>query len=469
MNPGRDARVEKIRHRLREGVAIPKEEFLDFVNVYSHFHETGWKVRPALAKWIQENGDTVLTWLPDILRARPGYFEDSRSGKRASAYDEYEAMVALGLAGQASPRLPDSLEPILATASSAQPSPDPDMPPTRPKQKTISDFGTALPNSACQKRPRLLGMIQQQVWLQDITEAHKRLGAAKRWLLQVANDPPHDEWKDWLRDAAEKLIPDISDRVETAQLCLEDVKLRYQNSCAEQARNRLELSKRHFPSVEEDDDEIPTPMPTPEARFQESEDLSSIRVESDIIGTGTSTAPITPTTSRRPATGAVANSHFDPPLGSSAAGLSNPPFPRRSAMVSSTQPLNQYILSLLFGRQYYPRNLTNPPQPPHPTTARPHAAKAKRPRSSHSITSVNSVHDSDSGNDHDEPKLVAKTGRSIYSVEASDDEARPSRPKRARVAVSMGEARREQRAHTQMHFGGPGRSAYVARAETAVD
>ena len=57
---GRDARVEKIRRHLREGTMIPKEDFLDFVNIYPRFYQAGFKLRPGLTKWIEENRTKVL-------------------------------------------------------------------------------------------------------------------------------------------------------------------------------------------------------------------------------------------------------------------------------------------------------------------------------------------------------------------------------------------------------------------------
>lgn len=332
---GRDPRVDKIRRHLREGTTIPKEDLLDFVNVYPRFWESGWKVRSGLVKWINRNSETVLGWFPDILKARPGYFEDPRSGTRASTYDGYETFVALGLAGQSSPRPTD----LGVNATSPPSSSDPDMPPTRPKQKTLSDFGARMPDSACQKRPSLAEMVQQQVWLEDITEAHKRLKKLKKWLVQVAEGLGHDDgWKDLLSSAAET-IPDLSDRVETAQLCFEDVKLNYEKSCAEQARKRAELSRttRYSPSLGADDDDAPSSAPV-----EEKEDLSSIRVESDIIGVVTHTTPITPRTST---SATFANAQFGH-IQSPATKSNNPPFPRRSVMVSSSPWFCHFVTNM---------------------------------------------------------------------------------------------------------------------------
>jgi len=38
------------------------------VKLYPHFHQAGYKIQPGIAKWIQDNSDTVLGWLLHILK-----------------------------------------------------------------------------------------------------------------------------------------------------------------------------------------------------------------------------------------------------------------------------------------------------------------------------------------------------------------------------------------------------------------
>ena len=130
--------------------------------------------------------------------------------------------------------------------------------PTKPKEKALSNFGTAIPELVLGKRPNLSGRIQQQVWFDDIREVHKHLRGLKKWLVQVADDlSPDDGMKDLLSSAIRR-IPDFSDCVNTAQLCFDDVKSRYEKSCADQAQKRAELSRlrRYSPSLGVDDDEV---------------------------------------------------------------------------------------------------------------------------------------------------------------------------------------------------------------------
>ncbi|KAK5651248.1 hypothetical protein OQA88_12656 [Cercophora sp. LCS_1] len=394
--PGRDARVDKIRRHLREGTTIPKEDFLDFVNVYPHFHQAGYKVRPGVAKWIEENSDTVLGWLPDILKISPAYFEEARTGSKASAYDEYSKLAALGLAGHCSSRSPGSM----TNTADSQPSSDLDLP-TRVSGPNLSDFGTAIPKPVMSKRPSLSGEIQQKVWVDDMKEMHQHLRSLTKWMMKTAEDlGPDDGFSEVLIKAVEK-VPDFSSHIETAEACFGDVKLRYESACAEQARRRAQL-RRYSPSLGADEEGTAPTAP----KTADGHDPTSILVESDIIGAARATS--TPTGISTPA--AFANAHFSRIDAPQVSTSITPPFPRRYA------PPNN--LNSMFLKRKHTKD------------------------SSNQSGSVYSVEDSDSDGDKSpgmpNPAMTGKTSK----PDVGDDEDAP-RPKRARI--SMGEARRPPR------------------------
>lgn len=268
MSLAKDSRVEKIRKHLRDRTDITKSDFLDFVQVYPYFHEAGWVVRPELLEWIEKHVEAVRSWLPEIWSLRSDYFGDVRPESRYTKFEQYDKLVALGLTG---PQSGFRGSPELGSSHAV------DMAPIQSRSKALFDFGTPIPEPVIQKRPALLGSCQQKVWLDDINGIHKRLESIKRWMIESAKDlSPDDELKEILPNIAAK-IPNIQDRVETAQVCFDQVKVDYDAARSKRKRMRDAMFSR------------PMYSPTPEVAEQVAatlldEDMpsTSIRVESDI-------------------------------------------------------------------------------------------------------------------------------------------------------------------------------------------
>ena len=254
--PGRDNRAEKLRRCLREGVPVLKEDFFDFLQVYPFFQELGFRLRPALAEWIKQNHATVLAWLPEILAIRPGYFDPVEPGSR---FPEHDTLVALGLT---SPQTAQRGSPILSLGGAADDADNLELPamPISVAKARLSDFGTIIPAAVVNKRPKLVGKMQEELWLEDVQEAQKWFRKIRKWFIDNAGRlSPHDEAKETLSQAA-LLIPDFTERVENAQLCLDDVKIRFESSLAEVMERRATISGRFESPEDSADDQPPTPL-----------------------------------------------------------------------------------------------------------------------------------------------------------------------------------------------------------------
>jgi len=336
--PAKDARVEKLRRLLREGSVITKYDFLDFVSVYKHFHEAGFKVRPTLTKWIQENHKTVLEWLPDILKVRPGFFADLQPNSKYNTFKEYQTLAALGLSGQGSSEPPLDHQPVsrrspdLGTAST----------PANVTLRELSDFGTPIPDSAIIKRPSLSGQTQQKVWLDDIKEVHHHLREIKSWLVKSSQAlGPRDPMTPSLTEAAQR-IPDFSDRVDTAQLCFDDIKSQYDQEVAELMRGRARMP-RYSPAPMEVEGEVAererTATAVPDAKAHVQSPSPTILVVSDIVREGQASSA-----GARSETAAEAGTarnlgtarQMNGPRDDGVPATPHREIPRRSAMVSST-------------------------------------------------------------------------------------------------------------------------------------
>jgi len=337
MGSARDPRVQKIQRYIKFNTTITKNDFLDFVGVYTHFHEAGYVVRPNLTKWIQEHISDVLEWLPDILNIRPGYFDDVQPDSKATNFKEYETLAALGLVGPQVEQLPSGRPDSSDLPSSTGVSNNIDMLPTLPRGKILSDFGTTIPDIVVNQRPSLSGQMQQKIWLDDIKEIDKYLRDTKDWLVRSANNlGPDDEYGDILASAA-KRIPDFSERVQTAQLCFDDVKTKYDAYRAERQR-KVAVVPRFSPSPRVEGQEM-TPRQPQDAPMRSSS--ASIRVVSDIVRERqtTGTGIITPglSTGADTSHSGTATARFRPvdnPKESAAAAAPRKHlFARRSAMV----------------------------------------------------------------------------------------------------------------------------------------
>jgi len=316
---GRDNRAEKVRRCLREGVPVLKEDFFDFLHVYPFFQELGFRLRPALAEWIKQNHATVLAWLPEILAIRPGYFDPVEPGSR---FPEYDTLVALGLTRPQTAQRGSPIFPLGGAAGDADNLELPAIPVTVAKAR-LSDFGTIIPASVANKRPNLVGKMQEELWLEDVQEAQKWFQKIRKWFIDNANRlSPHDELKETFSQMARR-IPDFTERVENAQLCLDDVKARFESSLAEVMERRARISGRFESPEDSADDQPSTPMQGNE-----------ITVGAGIEGGNQSKAP-TP----RPAGGDASEPRLEPimtpkrPIQETDSTVVVGKFPRRSAMV----------------------------------------------------------------------------------------------------------------------------------------
>ncbi|KAK4444375.1 hypothetical protein QBC34DRAFT_415404 [Podospora aff. communis PSN243] len=420
--PAKDHRVEKLRKLLREGSTITKEDFLDFVVVYKHFYEAGFKLRPGLAKWFQENEKTILEWRPEVLRVRPGFFDDIPPNSN-STFREYPILVALGLArdeGHSEQETDDrTVSPKaldLGVTSSLG------------KLKELSDFGSPIPESAVGDRPSLSGKFQQNVWVDDIKEVVHHLTQLKTWLMESANRlTPHDPMTETMETAARR-VPDFVDRIRTAQLCFDDVKSKYEASTAELLRGRARV-RRYSPAPLDDAEREGTARVAADNETDTTlKSLSaSILVVSDIVGNESITAGGSRVNNKRP-----------PPSGSTAPSAEKGPQVWRQ----TNGPRDSNAITPLRGiprRSAMPLNTT-------------HTLKRKYPGEASSSDPFSGQESSDSedesASDHEQitsrgskRDLTSTTGaKSVYSI-ASDDESLLS-AKRARVV--LGEARRPQ-------------------------
>jgi len=274
MSLAKDARVEKIRKHLRDKTVITKSDFLDFVQVYRYLNEAGWVVRPELLEWIERNVEQVRSWLPDIWSLRPEYFSDVKPGSRYTRFEQYDKLVSLGLTDP--PPNATRGSPDLGSSNATT-----DMAPIKVKNKAILDFGTRLPTSAVQTRPAIAGSCQQKVWLDDIKSVHKRLEGIRRWLMESAKDlSPDDGLKEILPDIAAK-IPDIQDRVHTAQACFDQLEIDHNDFLSEMKRGRDAMMLRPIPIDSPSPEEVPEQVAATSVKGDTS--LASIRVESDIL------------------------------------------------------------------------------------------------------------------------------------------------------------------------------------------
>lgn len=122
---------------------------------------------------------------------------------------------------------------------------DLEMPPTRAPEKSLVDYGTPLPPGVIEKRISLagLGQFQQKVWYQDIKEVYRHLKGLTSWLKGCADDlGPSDSFSHLLREAVGKIpFNDFEGRIQTAQLCLDEVKIQYELARKEVAMRRGRL------------------------------------------------------------------------------------------------------------------------------------------------------------------------------------------------------------------------------------
>ncbi|KAK0623796.1 hypothetical protein B0T14DRAFT_553883 [Immersiella caudata] len=422
--PARDLRVEKLRKLLRERSIISKEDFLDFVNVYEHFYDAGFKVRPTLSKWFQENQEKILEWRPDILRARPGFFDDVPPNSK-STFREYPILVSLGLAGKRSTE--EALDGHIVSPRRT----DLGVMPSQGKLKELSDFGSAIPESAVSNRPSLSGQFQQKVWLDDIKEIHHHLKQLRTWLIESANQlTPLDPMKD-LMETASRRVPDFADHIRTAQICFDDVKSKYNASTAELLRGRARV-KRYSPAPLEQGARERTATAIPDAEEGSKSPSASILVVSDIVG-GESIPGDTRVDAGQPlgsGHGSTAgNAVKGPQIGRQSNGPrdNNPVTPLREIPRRSAMPLNT-------------------PQ------SQVHSHKRKFPGDGSSSDSSSGSDDSGSDDESfpDVDQIVRRASKrdakstakakSVYSI-GSDNDAPPS-AKRPRVV--LGQARRPQ-------------------------
>ncbi|KAK0631106.1 hypothetical protein B0T17DRAFT_507524 [Bombardia bombarda] len=269
MSLSNDYHVDKIRRELKKGAedvnyaaVIPKEMFLDFVEVYGGFHAAGPKLRPRLVAWMKDNKSEVRKWLPEIEKRRPHYF-DMPSSKDASDYKEHDELVAMGFArpvrsSAGSPELGST-----ATTTTHA---------TADASESLIPFGTAISEKLVRKNPelQLSGKVVEEAWLADATEAKKWLELVRAWFTETAERiGPQDELYPTLLSLKGEL-PSFRKRVKVAQACLDEVKAKRALHQSEIRKRRSTVPKSFFdiPHKDEatqddaptDDDDLPLPI-----------------------------------------------------------------------------------------------------------------------------------------------------------------------------------------------------------------
>lgn len=214
---------------------IPKDAFLDFVTngPYTKFHDTPSAFRQRLVDWASNKLglDTFRSWLPKAEASVPGYFDYPPLDADDHILQEFDTLVALGIANH-------------------PPCPDPGPPSSTDH---IPNDNNSLPDELLQHRLEFVGKTREEAWIFDIYERDQLIDSIQTWCRQSIAALKGG-------DAVSKRIRGIL-AVMASKIPRAKEKMNGARACIEADRAQVVLNDKNAASLPSWDFPVPDPQP----------------------------------------------------------------------------------------------------------------------------------------------------------------------------------------------------------------